>query len=89
VKIEKLSTISKKSTVNSKIQNIHNEQFEEISGSANHRKKTHVKKKIATIYIQGVTKISALILTGNRTHQKEQLFSLPFWPKTLRNGSKK
>jgi hypothetical protein len=39
--------------------------------------------------IQGVTEISALILTGNRTHQKEQLFSLPFWRKTLRNGLKK
>jgi hypothetical protein len=39
--------------------------------------------------IQGVTEISALILTGNRTHLKEQLFSLPFWRKTLRNGLKK
>jgi hypothetical protein len=39
--------------------------------------------------IQGVTETSALILTGNRTHQKEQLFSLPFWRKTLRNGLKK
>jgi hypothetical protein len=39
--------------------------------------------------IQGVTEISALILTGNRTHQKEQLFSVPFWRKTLRNGLKK
>jgi hypothetical protein len=29
--------------------------------------------------LQGVSEISALILTGNRTHQKEQLFSLPFW----------
>jgi hypothetical protein len=38
--------------------------------------------------IQGVSEISALILTGNRTHQKEQLFSLPFWRKTLRNGLK-
>jgi hypothetical protein len=25
--------------------------------------------------IQGVSEIGALILTGNRTHQKEQLFS--------------
>jgi hypothetical protein len=33
--------------------------------------------------VQGVSEISALILTGNRTHQKEQLFSLPFWRKTL------
>jgi hypothetical protein len=40
------------------------------------------------IYIQGVSEISALILTGNRIHQKEQLFSLPFWRKTLRNGLK-
>jgi hypothetical protein len=39
--------------------------------------------------IQGVTEISALILTGKRTHQKEQLFSLPFWRKTLHNGLKK
>jgi hypothetical protein len=38
--------------------------------------------------IQGVSEISALILTGNRTRQKEQLFSLPFWRKTLRNGLK-
>jgi hypothetical protein len=38
--------------------------------------------------IQRVSEISALILTGNRTHQKEQLFSLPFWRKTLRNGLK-
>jgi hypothetical protein len=39
--------------------------------------------------IQGVTEISALILTSSRTQQKEQLFSLPFWRKTLRNGLKK
>jgi hypothetical protein len=39
-------------------------------------------------YVQGVSEIGALILTGNRTHQKEQLFSLPFWRKTLRNGLK-
>jgi predicted SpoU family rRNA methylase len=38
--------------------------------------------------IQGVSEVSALILIGNRTHQKEQLFSLPFWRKTLRNGLK-
>jgi hypothetical protein len=42
---------------------------------------------IITLYIC-VSEISALILTGNRTHQKEQLFSLPFWRKTLRNGLK-
>jgi hypothetical protein len=41
------------------------------------------------VCIQGVSEIGALILTGNRTHQKEQLFSLPFWRKTLRNGLKK
>jgi hypothetical protein len=40
-------------------------------------------------FIQGVTKVSALIVTGNRTHQKEHLFSLPFWQKTLCNGLKK
>jgi hypothetical protein len=39
--------------------------------------------------IQGVTEKSALILTDNRTHQKQQLFSLQFWRKTLRNGLKK
>jgi hypothetical protein len=36
--------------------------------------------------IHGVYEIGASILTGNRTHQKEQLFSLPF---ALRNGLKK
>jgi hypothetical protein len=40
-------------------------------------------------HMQGVSEISTLILTGNRTHQKEQLFSLPFWRKTLRSGLKK
>jgi hypothetical protein len=39
--------------------------------------------------IQAVTEKSALILTDNRTHQKQQFFSLPFWRKTLRNGLKK
>jgi hypothetical protein len=49
-----------------------------------------LRKKIKLLqYIQGVSEISALILTGNRTHQKEQLFSLPFCRKTLRNGLKK
>jgi hypothetical protein len=38
--------------------------------------------------IQGVSEISALILTGGGARQKEQLFSLPFWRKTLRNGLK-
>jgi hypothetical protein len=47
-------------------------------------------KKISlnATFIQGVSEISTLILTGNRTHQKEQLFSLPFWRKTLRSGLK-
>jgi hypothetical protein len=40
-------------------------------------------------HIQGVSEISALVLTGGRAHQGEQLFSLPFWRKTLRNGLKK
>jgi hypothetical protein len=40
-------------------------------------------------FYTGVSEISTLILTGNRTHQKEQLFSLPFWRKTLRSGLKK
>jgi hypothetical protein len=48
-----------------------------------------INGKITVLIIQGVSEISALILTGNRTHQKEQLFSLPFWRKTLRNGLKK
>jgi hypothetical protein len=49
-----------------------------------------LRKKIKLLqYIQGVSEISALILTGNRTHQKEQLFSLPFCRKTLRNDLKK
>jgi hypothetical protein len=45
-------------------------------------------KNVCGFNIQGVSEISALILTGNRTHQKEELFSLPFWRKTLRNGLK-
>jgi hypothetical protein len=36
--------------------------------------------------IQGVSERGAPISTGNRTHQKEQLFPLKFWRKTLRNG---
>jgi hypothetical protein len=48
-----------------------------------------INGKITVLIIQGVSEISALILTGNRTHQEEQLFSLPFWRKTLRNGLKK
>jgi hypothetical protein len=33
--------------------------------------------------IEGVSEIGALILTGNRTRQKEQLFYLPFCRKTI------
>jgi hypothetical protein len=40
-------------------------------------------------FIQRVTEISTLILTGNRTHQKEQLFYLPFCRKTMFNSKKK
>jgi hypothetical protein len=52
-------------------------------------KVAHQTVLLQEINIQGVSGISALILTGNRTHQKEQLFSLPIWRKTLRNGLKK
>jgi hypothetical protein len=38
--------------------------------------------------IQGVTEIAAVILTGNRTRQKE-LFYLPFCRKTMFNSKKK
>jgi hypothetical protein len=38
--------------------------------------------------IGGVTEIGALILTGNRTRQKEQLFYLSFCRKTLFNSKK-
>jgi hypothetical protein len=51
------------------------------------------KISIATLYlffiIQRVTEISTLILTGNRTGQKEQLFYLPFCRKTMFNSKKK
>jgi hypothetical protein len=40
-------------------------------------------------HIQGVTEIGALILTGNRTRQKEQLFYLPFCRKMMFNSKKK
>jgi hypothetical protein len=39
--------------------------------------------------IQGVFEIGTLILTGNRTRQKEQLFYLPFCRKTMFNSKKK
>jgi hypothetical protein len=45
-------------------------------------------KKNRTV-IQGVSEIGALILTGNRTRQKEQLFYLPFCRKTMFNSKKK
>jgi hypothetical protein len=44
---------------------------------------------INTGYIQRVTEISTLILTGNRTRQKEQFFYLPFCRKTMFNSKKK
>jgi hypothetical protein len=47
-----------------------------------------IKRKTPNI-IQGVTEIGALILTGNRTRQKEQLFYLPFCRKTIFNSKKK
>jgi hypothetical protein len=47
----------------------------------------HVLIRLEYTYT-GVSEISTLILTGNRTHQKEQLFSLPFWRKTLCSGLK-
>jgi hypothetical protein len=40
-------------------------------------------------HIQGVSEIGTLILTGNRTRQKEQLFYLPFCRKTMFNSKKK
>jgi hypothetical protein len=40
-------------------------------------------------YIQGVSEIGTLILTGNRTRQKEQLFYLQFCRKTMFNSKKK
>jgi hypothetical protein len=40
-------------------------------------------------YIQSVSEIGALILTGNRTRQNEQLFYLPFCRKTMFNSKKK
>jgi hypothetical protein len=38
------------------------------------------------VLIQGVAEVGALILTGGGARQREQLFSLPFWRKTLRSG---
>jgi hypothetical protein len=42
-----------------------------------------------SLNIQRVTEISTLILTGNRTRQKEQLIYLPFCRKTMFNSKKK
>jgi hypothetical protein len=41
-----------------------------------------------TLEIQRVTEISTLILTGNRTRQKEQPLYLPFCRKTMFNSKK-
>jgi hypothetical protein len=43
------------------------------------QKKGFCAKCIYYVSIQGVSEIGALILTGNRTRQKEQLFYLPFF----------
>jgi hypothetical protein len=40
------------------------------------------------VTIQGVSEIGTLILTGNRTRQKEQLFYLPFCRKMMFNSKK-
>jgi hypothetical protein len=44
--------------------------------------------KCKTSNLQGVTEIGALILTGNRTRQKEQFFYLLFCRKTMFNSKK-
>jgi hypothetical protein len=44
---------------------------------------------LVILNIPRVTEISTLILTGNRTRQKEQLFYLPFCRKTMFNSKKK
>jgi hypothetical protein len=45
-------------------------------------------KMCALIYVQGVSEKNTLILTGNRTRQKEQFFYLPFCRKTMFNSKK-
>jgi hypothetical protein len=40
-------------------------------------------------FIQGVSEIGALVLTGGRARQGEQLFYLPFCRKTMFNSKKK
>jgi hypothetical protein len=47
-----------------------------------------VDQSLLINFLQGVSEMSALVLTGNGARQGEQLFSLPFWRKTLRNGLK-
>jgi hypothetical protein len=47
------------------------------------------KKEICNTVIQGVSEIGALILTGNRTRQKEQPFHLSPCRKTMLNSKKK
>jgi hypothetical protein len=42
-----------------------------------------------TWLVYNIINIFNLYMLGNRTHQNEQLFSLPFWRKTLRNGLRK
>jgi hypothetical protein len=52
---------------------------------------TAISKRYAyfcCLSIQGVSEIRVLILTGNRTRQKEQLFYLPFCRKTMFNSKK-
>jgi hypothetical protein len=44
--------------------------------------------KMVDTKIQGVSGIGTLILTGNRTRQKEQLFYLSFCRKTMFNSKK-
>jgi hypothetical protein len=47
-----------------------------------------VDQSLLINFLQGVSEMGALVLTGGGARQKEQLFSLPFWRKTLRNGLK-
>jgi hypothetical protein len=47
-----------------------------------------VDQSLLINFIQDVSEMSALILTGGGIRQGEQLFSLPFWRETLRNGLK-
>jgi hypothetical protein len=47
------------------------------------------KDSLPLFIIKGDYEIRVLILTGGRARRGEQLFSLPIWRKTLRNGLKK